>query len=96
MGNVFTNIIRSIFGNKSNDDVARQNDTSDNDDNKHYLDFDLLEKKDFVHLESAYQNQEYVFRRATETNRLVLGELLEPILKVDKSSLLSMAVWRCS
>lgn len=44
MGNLITNIIKSIFGNKSNDDVTRQNDTSDNDDNKHYLDFDLLPK----------------------------------------------------
>ena len=92
MANVLTNMIKRLMGNKSNNDVTPQNETSDNDDNKEYLDFDLLEKKDFVHLESAYQNQEYVFRRATETNRLVLGELLEPILKVNKSSLLSMAV----
>ena len=92
MGNVFSNIIKSIFGNNSKRDVTRQNDTSGNNDNKKYLDFELLEKKEFVHLESAYQNQEVVFRRATETNRLVLGELLEPILKVNKSSLLSMAV----
>ena len=92
MGNVFTNIIKSIFGKKSNEHVTRQNDTCDNDENKNYLDFDLIEKKQFIHLESAYQNQEFVFRRATENNRLVLGELLEPILKVNKSTLLSMAV----
>jgi hypothetical protein len=92
MGNLITNIIKSIFGNKSNDNVTRQNDISDNDDYDHYFDFDLIEKKEFIHLESAYQNQKYVFRRATESNRLILGELIEPILKVNKSSLLSMAV----
>lgn len=92
MSNVLTNIIRRIFGDKTKDDVIHPNDASDNNENKHCLDFDLMETKEFVHLESAYQNQEFVFRRATETNRLVLGELLEPILKVNKSTLLSMAV----
>ena len=91
MSNVLTNLIKSIFGNKSNDNVVPQNVTSENDD-KHYLDFDMLVKKTFVHLESAYQNQEYVFRRAIETNRIILGELLEPILQVSKSSVISMAV----
>ena len=92
MGNVFNNIIKSIFGNKSNDNVSRKNDNRDNDDNNHYSDIDLIEKKEVVYLESAYQNQTYVFRRATESNRLILGELIKQILKVNKSSLISMAV----
>ena len=92
MGNFLTNIIKSIFGNKSIDNATSQNNTNDNDHNKQFLDFDLIEKKQYIHLESAYQNQEYVFRRATESKRLFLGELLEPIFKVSKSSLLSMAI----
>lgn len=91
MSNVLTEIIKSIFGKKSKGNLTSQNDLNDNDD-RHYLDFDLIEKKEYIHLESAYHNQEYVFRRATESNRLVLGELLEPILKIDKSSILSLAI----
>ena len=92
MANMFSKIIRSVFGNKSSDNVIAKNDSSDNDDGKYYLDFDLIEKKEFIHLESAYQNQEYVFRRATESNRLVLGEILEQVFNIEKSSILSMAV----
>jgi hypothetical protein len=83
MGNVFNNIIKSIFGNKSNDNVSRKNDNRDNDDNNHYSDIDLTEKKEVVYLESAYQNQTYVFRRATESNRLILGALIKQILKLN-------------
>lgn len=82
MANMFSRIIRSIFGNKSNGEVLPRNDINDNDDDNQYIDLDLLMKNEFIHLESAYQNQEYVFRRATEYNRFVLGELLEQILKV--------------
>lgn len=92
MGNALTNFIKSIFKNKSNDKTVSQNDTSENINDKHYLDFDLIDKKNYIHLESAYKNQKYVFRRATESNRLVLGELLQPILKVNKSDLISMAI----
>ena len=92
MANMFSKIIRCVFGNKSSDNVIAKNDSSDNDDGKYYLDFDLIEKKEFIHLESAYQNQEYVFRRATESNRLVLGEILEQVFNIEKSSILSMAV----
>lgn len=77
MGNMLIKIIKSVFGKKSNDDVTIQNEVSDKEDN-HYLDFDLIEKKEYIHLESTYQNQEYVFRRATESNCLVLGEFLNP------------------
>ena len=62
MSNVLTNIIRRIFGDKTKDDVIHPNDASDNNENKHCLDFDLMETKEFVHLESAYQNQEFVFQ----------------------------------
>lgn len=92
MANMFSRIIRSILGNKSSDDVIAKNQASDDAEGKHYLDFDLIEKKEFIHLESAYQNQEYVFRRATESNRLVLGEILGQVFNVEESSVLSMAI----
>ena len=56
MANMFSRIIRSILGNKSSDDVIAKNQASDDAEGKHYLDFDLIEKKEFIHLESAYQN----------------------------------------
>lgn len=83
----FLNKMKRIFGNKSNDQVTNKNNSS----NRHKIDSDFVEQRYFISNESAYQNQEYVFRRATETHRIVLGELLES-LQLDKSSLLSMAV----
>ena len=56
------------------------------------LDFDLIQKKEFIYLESAYQNQELIFRRSTDSDRLTLGELIEGLMKIDKSSLELMAV----
>ena len=53
MANMFSRIIRSILGNKSSDDVIAKNQASDDAEGKHYLDFDLIEKKEFIHLESA-------------------------------------------
>ena len=90
MGNVLTNVIKSIFGNKSNDIIVSEKESCNNDNNNH-LDIDLLEDKEYIYLESAYQNQEYVFRRATESNRIILGELLETF-RIGKSSLLSLAI----
>lgn len=45
MANMFSRIIRSILGNKSSDDVIAKNQASDDAEGKHYLDFDLIEKK---------------------------------------------------
>lgn len=88
MGKILKTMKR-IFGNKSNDQVTSKNNSSN--DERHKSDTKLAEQKQFIYFESAYQHQEYVFRRATETHRITLGELLES-LQLDKSSLLSMAV----
>lgn len=56
------------------------------------LDFDLIQKKEFIYLESAYQNQELIFRRSTDSDRLTLGELIEGLMKIDKSSVERMAI----
>lgn len=90
MANMFSKIIRSVFGNKSNDEVVSNNESSGTEKGKDF--FDLMMSKEFVRLESAHQNQEIAFRRATESNRLVLGEILGQTFNVEKSSVLSMAV----
>ena len=62
------------------------------EDDKHFLDIDLLHKQFLVHWESAYRHQEIVLRRATESNRITLGEILEGLFKLEESSIISMAV----
>ena len=60
--------------------------------NKQYIDFDMLHNKELVHLESAYRHQEIVFRRATETNRITLGEILTGLFKTESTSIESLAI----
>ena len=40
---------------------------------------ELMDFKTFIHHESAYRHQEIVIRRATESNRLTLGEVLSQL-----------------
>ena len=61
------------------------------EDDKHFIDFDLMHKKELVHLESAYMNQEIVLRRSTEANRIILGEILKGLFNMELSSIKSMA-----
>lgn len=60
--------------------------------NKQYIDFDMLHNKELVHLESAYRHQEIVFRRATDNNRITLGEILTGLFKTERTSIESLAV----
>lgn len=53
---------------------------------------ELMDFKTFIHHESAYRHQEIVIRRATESNRLTLGEVLSQLFDEKKSSIKSMAV----
>lgn len=65
MANMFSKIIRSVFGNKSSDNVIAKNDSSDNDDGKYYLDFDLIEKKSLfiLNLHIKIKNMFFVGQR---------------------------------
>lgn len=56
------------------------------------LDFDMIQKKKFIYLESAYQNQELIFRWSNDIERLTLGELIKALLKIDKSAIELMAI----
>lgn len=57
------------------------------------FDFDLMHKQTFVHLESAYRHQNISFRRASEDDRITLGEVIVKLFTdVKKSEVLSMAI----
>lgn len=56
------------------------------------LNFDLLTDKMFIHNEAAYRNQEIIVRRATENNRLTLGEVLSQLFDEKSTSVKSMAI----
>ena len=91
---MISELLKSIFGKKEK--------TSDNDyqaideqqvkEDLPPIDFDLMTKKEFIRLESAYRHQENILRRATEDNRLTLGEVLNSILNIEKSKVLSLGV----
>ena len=85
---------KKLFGKK--EDASKQSNQAVSDEqpenDKHYIDFDVMHKQVLAHLESAYRHQEIVFRRATENNRITLGEILAGLFKIDSSSIESMAV----
>lgn len=54
--------------------------------------FDLMIDKIFIRLESVYRHQEIVVRRATESNRLTLGEVLSQLFDEKITSVRSMAI----
>ena len=54
---------------------------------------EILAKRHFIELESAYLHQQIVIRRSTAENRLTLGEILQQLFsQKDELSLLSLAV----
>lgn len=92
-------LFKSLFGKKDNNNQSNDLPVSDkeetcNDGNFEEKEdmFDTMNKQEFLQHESAYRHQQILFRRATESNRIILGELLERLLQVDKSSIRSMAV----
>ncbi|MBR1593739.1 MAG: hypothetical protein IJ659_03075 [Alloprevotella sp.] len=87
-------IFKKLFGKKEGYSKQSNQTVSDEhpENDKHYIDFDVMHKKVLVYLESAYRHQEIVFRRATETNRIALGEILAGLFKIDGTSIESMAV----
>ena len=88
-------IFKKIFGKKdeSSEQSCQTTDLNGQpEEGKHYIDFDLLHNKELVHLESAYRHQEIVFRRATETNRITLGEILTGLFKTERTSIESLAI----
>lgn len=58
----------------------------------HYIDVGKFYNQYLIRMESAYRHQAIVFRRATETNRITLGEILTDLFKTDRDSIESLAV----
>ena len=96
---MISKLIKTIFGKKEKtaENPQKSNTPQSSDDgeltnDKNSIDFDLMADKIFVYHESAYRHQEIVVRRATEDNRLVLGEVLSQLFDENVSSVHSMAV----
>lgn len=85
---------KKLFGKKeeSSEQSCQTTPNEQQEEGKHYIDFDMLHNKELVHLESAYRHQEIVFRRATETNRITLGEILTGLFKTESTSIESLAI----
>ena len=88
---------KKIFGKKdeSSEQSCQTTPNEQQEEGKHYIDFDMLHNKVLVHLESAYRHQEIVFRRATDKNRITLGEILAGLFKTERTSIESLAVMYC-
>ena len=91
---MISKLINKLFGKKEETPETANQELNEEqaEDDKHYVDFDSLHKQALVHWESAYRHQEIVFRRATEGNRITLGEILLGLFKIEKSSIRSLAV----
>lgn len=86
--------IKNILGKneESKDAPQAPEKTSNSEDYGGVLDLELMRKKSFVCLESAYRHQEIVLRRATEMNRLCLGEFLFTFFNLKRTSIETLAV----
>lgn len=91
---MFWKFIKNLLGKKEESKDAPQTtkNTSNREDNGGFLDFELIQKKFFIRLESAYRHQEIVLRRATEVSRLCLGEFLFTFFNFKKTSIETLAV----
>ena len=98
---MISKIINKIFGKKEEPVTDTQerhtnHSTSDrkstNEEKESNFDLDLMTDKIFIYNESAYRHQEIIVRRATENNRLTLGEVLSQLFNVKINSVKSMAI----
>ena len=91
---MFWKFIKNTLGKKEESKDAPQatKKTSNSEDNGGLLDLELMQKKFFIRLESAYRHQEIVLRRATEVSRLCLGEFLFTFFNLKKTSIETLAV----
>ena len=94
---MFSKFIKKLFGkaeeeseftNQDNEDLQNE----DGQDDEQFINFDTLHKQTMVWLESAYRHQYFVFRRSTQNDRIGLGEILNKLFKMQRSSVSSLAV----
>ena len=80
------------FSQKDSED-SHIEDTSQTEDGKEYFDFEQMHNQTLVHLESAFKNQAIKFRRATEKDRISLGEVVSGMFTdIKRSDVQSMAI----
>ena len=96
---MISKFIKTLFGRKEESIEQSQEHNSigpksdkEITEEKNILSFDLMTDKIFVYYESAYQHQTIVVRRATENNRLTLGEVLSQLFEEKVFSIHSMAL----
>ena len=86
---------RKLFGSKKDKSKQIDGDTNhheENQDKKIPFDFDNYLNSKLVRLESAFRYQPYDFRRATEDNRITLGEVLNELGLLKKDEICSLVV----
>ena len=96
---MISKFIKKIFGKKeepveASHDRNTHHPTPEREltDEEKMFNFDLMMDKTFIRHESAYRHQEIVVRRATESNRLTLGEVLSQLFDEKITSVNSMAI----
>lgn len=97
---MISKIINKIFGKKEESVTDTQerhtnHPTPDreltNEEKAYNIDL-MTDKIIFIYYESAYRHQEIIVRRATENNRLTLGEVLSQLFDEKSTSVKSMAI----
>lgn len=96
---MISKIIKKIFGKKeepvtNTQDRHTHHPTPDREltNEEKFINFDLMTDKIFIYHESAYRHQNIIVRRATENNRLTLGEVLSQLFDEKHTSVKSMAI----
>ena len=96
---MFKRIIKSLFGKSDVPNEVSSETQSPNSpqikttaEEVKSLDLEIMTEKILIYNESAYRHQDIVLRRATEGNRLTLGEVLSEVANEEESSVISMAI----
>lgn len=96
---MISKIINKLFGKKeepvtSTEERHTHHPTPDREltNEEKVFNFDLMTDKSLIYHESAYRHQEIIVRRATENNRLTLGEVLSQLFGEKSTSVKSMAI----
>lgn len=97
--NMISKILKKIFGKKeepvTNTQERHTHHPTPNREltnEEKVFNFDLMNDKIFIYHESAYRHQGIIVRRATENNRLTLGEVLSQLFDENDTSVQSMAI----
>lgn len=88
-------IFRKLFGSKKAKSDQLDDNTNhqeENHDEKMPFNFDNYLKVKLIRFEATYRYQPFVFRRASEENRITLGEVLDELQQIKKNEIRSLLV----